>query len=76
MNESNWRDEWPAFRVNLVDETARCLSDQQSAATGGQRPRWEALTREQQNILSQNIAGIFLAQDQAMRNLVQRSPNL
>ena len=72
MTKANWRDEWPMFRVKLVDETARCLVDQQSAATGGRRPRWEALTSEQQNNLAENIAGIFLAQDQAMHNLVER----
>jgi len=72
MSESNWRDIWPVFRVNLVDETARCLADQQAAATGGQRPHWETLTKGQQNNLAENIAGIFVAQDQAMENLVVR----
>ena len=72
MSEALWRDGWSKFRINLVDETARCLADQQAAATGGKRPRWEALTRAQQNNLAENIAGIFLAQDQAMDNLVRR----
>jgi hypothetical protein len=72
MSDANWRDEWPLFRVNLVDETARCLADQQSAATGGQRPRWEALTSVQQNNLAESIAGLFRAQDQAMGNLARR----
>lgn len=72
MTEATWRNEWPVFRVNLVEETARCLADQQSAATAGQRPRWEALTSEQQHNLVENIAGIFLAQDQAMHNLDRR----
>lgn len=72
MTRANWRDQWPVFRVSLVDETARCLADRQSAATGGQRPSWEALTSDQQSNLAENIAGIFLAQDQAMHNLVER----
>ena len=72
MTEAAWRTEWSAFRVSLVDETARCLADQQSAATGGQRPRWDALTAGQQDNLAGNIAGIFHAQDQAMHNLLKR----
>ena len=72
MSAANWREAWPLFRVNLVDETARCLAEQQSAATCGQRPRWEGLTNEQQDNLAENIAGIFLAQDQAMHNLIER----
>jgi hypothetical protein len=72
MSAANWRDVWPVFRVNLVDETARCLADRQSAATGGERPLWEALTSQQRDDLADNIAGIFLAQDQAMTNLVER----
>ena len=40
MNEADWRDERPLFQVNLVDETARCLADQQSAPVGGQPLRW------------------------------------
>lgn len=70
MSETTWRNEWPAFRVNLVDETARCLADQQSAATGGKQPRWKALTGAQQDNLAEGIAGVFLAMDQAMHNLV------
>ncbi|TFD30374.1 hypothetical protein E3T40_15385 [Cryobacterium sp. TMT1-19] len=72
MSAANWREVWPLYRVKLVDETARCLAEQQSAATSGQRPRWEELTGVQQKNLAENIAGIFLAQDQAMHNLVER----
>lgn len=72
MSESNWRDQWPALRVALVSETARCLADQQSSATGGRRPRWVSLTRAQQSNLAENIAGIFLAQDEAIANLIER----
>jgi len=31
MQEANWRDAWSRFRVNLVDETARCLADPAAA---------------------------------------------
>jgi hypothetical protein len=72
MTNAIWRENWSPFRVKLVDETARCLMDQQSAATGGKRPRWESLTREQKDNVAENIAGIFLAQDHAMHNLVER----
>ena len=67
-----WREHWSPFRVKVVDETARCLSDQQSALTGGQRPRWDALTRVQQENMTENIAGIFIAMDQAVKNLDDR----
>lgn len=70
MAERTWRDVWPAFRVSLVEETARCLADQQSRVTGGARPRWDALTSEEKETFAENIAGIFLAQDQALHNLL------
>ena len=72
MTTATWRDEWSPFRVKLIDETAQCLADQQSAATGGQRPRWGALTHDQQANMEENIARIFLAMDQAMQNLDDR----
>ncbi|MDY7528121.1 MULTISPECIES: hypothetical protein [unclassified Cryobacterium] len=72
MAETSWRDYWPPFRVALVDETARCLADQQSTATAGQRPRWADISSVQQNNLTENIAGVFVAQDQAMHNLAER----
>ena len=72
MAESNWRADWPAFRVELVDETARCFADQLSAETQGRQPRWDWLTSEQQFDLVEIIAGISLAESQAMSNLVER----
>ncbi|TFC15626.1 hypothetical protein [Cryobacterium sp. MDB2-10] len=72
MSDAIWRDEWPVHRVILVDETARCLADLQSAATRGQRPRWDVLTVAQQSNLANNIAGIFFAQNQALDNLIGR----
>nr|WP_104178711.1 hypothetical protein [Cryobacterium sp. Y50] len=72
MTTATWRDEWSPFRVKLIDETAGCLADQQSAVTGGERPRWGALTHDQQENIVENIAGIFLAMDQAMQNLADR----
>jgi hypothetical protein len=72
MSRTDWRDQWPVFRVNLVNETARCLADQQSAATDGKRPGWDSLTGAEQGNLAENIAGIFLAQDEAIGNLIAR----
>ena len=72
MSETTWRDEWPPFRVDLIDETARCLADQQSAATGGKQPRWKSLTGVEQTNLVEGIAGVFLAMDQAMYKLDER----
>ena len=73
VSETTWRDEWSVFRVNLIDETARCLADQQSAATGGKQPRWDALTSAEQDNLVEGTAAVFLAMDQAMHNLVGAS---
>jgi hypothetical protein len=72
MPERTWRDEWSPFRVNLIDETARCMADQQAAATGGTRPGWAQLTRVQQVNVMDGIAGVFFAMDQAMLNLDRR----
>lgn len=41
--------------------------------TGGGVPRWAALPPETQQNLIENIARIFLAQDQAMGNLIDRA---
>jgi hypothetical protein len=70
ISKVSWRDVWPTFRVNLVEETARCLADQQTWATGGRMPGWDALSAEEQHNLAENIARIFLAQDQAAHNLL------
>jgi hypothetical protein len=72
MPNTTWRDEWPTFRVNLIDETARCLANQQAAVTNGQQPDWGSLTSEQQANLTEYIVRILLAQEQAMDNLVKR----
>ncbi|MEB0287129.1 hypothetical protein QN355_11250 [Cryobacterium sp. 10S3] len=72
MPEANWRDEWPEFRVRLVDETSRCLADQQAASTDGQRLRWDTLTSVQRGNLVENLVAVFIAQDQAMQNLIER----
>jgi len=73
MTKEKWRDEWPPFRLMLIDETARCLADQQHTATGGERSGWKTLTTVEQKNLTANIAGIFLAMDQAIQNLDDRS---
>jgi hypothetical protein len=72
MAEPTWRDVWSPFRVAWVDETAHCLAEQQSAATAGERPRWNEMDSVQQDNLAENIARIFLAQDQAMHELAKR----
>jgi hypothetical protein len=69
--EPSWREVWPQFRIDLVEETARCVADNQSIGTGGKVPRWAELPEQTQQDLIENIARIFLAQDQAMHNLVQ-----
>lgn len=73
MNVSTWRDTWPPFRIELVEETARCLTNRGSSATGGALPRWEALTSAEQENAFHIVARTFLAQDEAMQNLIQRT---
>lgn len=72
MNESNWRNAWSPFRVNLVDETARCMADLQATVTGARQRRWSALTGEQQNDMVEFIALVYFAQELAMKNLDER----
>jgi hypothetical protein len=76
MTESTWRNEWPTFRTELVDETARCLANQRSALTDGELPGWTALTKAQQDNLTEIVAGVFFAQDQAMENLVKQGQSI
>lgn len=38
LNESNWRNVWSPFRVDLVDETARCMAELQSVRRAGVGP--------------------------------------
>jgi hypothetical protein len=47
VSEASWREVWPAFRVNLVEETARCLADHQSNATDGLMPGWGVLSSQE-----------------------------
>lgn len=72
MPNTTWRDEWPTFRVKLIDETARCFANQQAAVTNGQQADWVSLTSEQQENLTHDIVRTFLAQEQAMDNLIKR----
>lgn len=71
--ELSWRDVWPQFRIDLVEETARCVADNQSIATRGGVPRWAQLSDQTRHNLIENIARIFLAQDQAMHNLIEKA---
>lgn len=72
MSERTWRDEWPPFRVNLIDETARCLANQRAEESNAQSPRWEQLSSVEQVNLSGFVASVFLAMDQAMASLTDR----
>lgn len=71
--ELPWRDVWPQFRIDLVEETARCVADKQSLGTDGETPRWAELPHHTQRNLIENIARTFLAQDQAMHNLMEKA---
>lgn len=67
-----WREELSISQVNLIDETARCLANQQATATNGQLPNWKSLTSEEQENVAGHILSVFLAQGQAMHNLIKR----
>jgi len=71
MAEETWRDVWPREEVLLVDETARCLANQNSAGASS-RPNWNGLSNAQQVNLADNIAGIFLARERALETLRRR----
>jgi hypothetical protein len=69
----SWRDLWPRFRIDLVEETARCVADNQAIGAGGKVHGWAGLPEQTQQNLIENMARIFLAQDQAMGNLIERA---
>lgn len=72
MTESAWRNVWPQYRVDFVDETARCLANHQSLITNGRMQEWAGLTKDGQSNLTEFVVWVFLAQEQAMENLAKR----
>jgi len=72
MSQTTWRDEWPPFRLAVVDETARCLADQLAAEAGEGQADWEGLSRRQQMRLIEHVAGVMMAQDRAIQILAER----
>jgi hypothetical protein len=63
-------DQWSSFRWKLVGETARCAANHMAA--DGQQPDWEALSGEEQTELLGHVAALFLAQDEAVKNLADQ----
>jgi hypothetical protein len=72
MPDPTWREMWSPFRVTLIEETAECFADGRSAATAGAEPPWAALSDFERRALTENIAWIFYAMDQAMAKLDER----
>jgi len=72
MNSSPQLEGPSNFRQELICRTARCLADQQSAATHGERPRWDEMTPASQRGLTEGIARVLLAMDQALDEMVER----
>jgi len=70
MTKANWRDEWPSFRLAVINETAKCVANELCA--GGQHPSWDELTPAKQVELIEHVAFISMAEGQAMSNLVER----
>lgn len=71
MNGS-WRDEWPAFRIKLVEETARRIVEQRALTSRGAEPSWAELTTAGRALRIEPVAALFNVQDLAMDNLMQR----
>lgn len=69
MITNEWRQEWPAHRVRLIDITARHFVDEQARASRGALPRWNQLTPEHQSNVSHNLAAVFLAQVRAFAEI-------
>lgn len=57
--QPSWRDVWPQFRIDLVEETAHCVADNQSIGTGGEVPGWAQFSDQTQHNLIESIARIF-----------------
>lgn len=68
----SWRDEWPPFRIKLVEETARCIVEQRALTSRGAEPSWAELTAAGQALRIEAVAALFDVQDLAMDNLMQR----
>lgn len=72
MTTTSWRDEWSPFRIKLVEETARCIVEQRARASRGAEPSWDDLTAASQAFRIEAVAALFVVQDLAMDNLMQR----
>ena len=72
MPDTTWREMWSPIRVALINEAAASFADQRSAATAGAEPSWAALSRPERESLTENIAWVPPAIDQAMSRLDER----
>jgi len=72
MTETNWREGWSQFRLAVVDETAKCVTNKLAADAGGELAYWEALSPAERVEITEHVAFILLAESQAMANLVDR----
>ena len=60
-----WRSEWSAFRVALVHETAKRYADWYGQMQGQDFNRWEEYDSSSRLKLTNEIAEVFLAADEA-----------
>ncbi|MEV7618868.1 hypothetical protein AB0N59_01905 [Microbacterium sp. NPDC089321] len=75
MTSSAWRQEWPTYRVRLIDITARHLVDGQARASRGELPGWNDITPEHQSNFSDTVAAVFVAQARAFEEIASDSGN-
>jgi hypothetical protein len=72
MTNPGWRDAWPPLQLALIDETALCLMNRLWEMYDVSDPRWDEQKRERLAEAAIQVAGIFLAREEAMHNLTER----
>lgn len=67
MNEARgWREEWAPFRVRLIELAAICFVQRRHEATAGARAGWAESTEHEKWEVTELIAEVFFAMDNAM----------
>ena len=74
MTYKPWHEVWSPHRVRMVEESARCFADQEAATTGRVASRWDQLTAAQQIVATNVMVRVYLAQEQALDNILQDFP--
>lgn len=73
MTQESILDDASKFRRQLVLETAKCVANRQLLPSANPSQGWDGLGAQQQENLTENIARIFSAIDEAMHSLTDPS---